>query len=68
MKSAVDNSIACDKVITVTGKVSTNVTSTASINFDDKDKKVRLLYLVHVFITGRITTHNRYYLLSLKRL
>ena len=68
MKSAVDNSIACDKVITVTGKVSTNVTSTVSINFDDKDKKVRLLYLVHVFITGCITTHNRYYLLSLKRL
>ena len=53
IKSAVDNSVAYDKVISVMNRVSTDVTSTVLINFDNKDKKVRYkmdFYILYTFL------------------
>ena len=53
IKSAVDNSVAYDKVISVLNRVSTDVTSTVLINFDNKDKKVRYkmdFYILYTFL------------------
>ena len=53
IKSAVDNSVAYDKVISVMNRVSTDVMSTVLINFDNKDKKVRYkmdFYILYTFL------------------
>ena len=61
-----DSKIVCDESIYVMDIVSTNVTSTASINSDGKRiRYIIVLYSARCFMSDHITIHNRYSLLSL---
>ena len=55
----------CDEIGNIIDVISTNFTSTASINSDGKSR--RFLYSAHSFISDHITSHKCYYFLLLRK-
>ena len=73
----VDSVITCDEIIdtedsvltNVSCTVSTNAANIVSANFDDKKirYKMNFFYFTSGFISGHITTYNRFNFLSLRK-